>query len=202
MGEGHAHLQLARQSEVPFVLAGHTVDALDEQENSAILLDVEAAAAMALQVLAALGHRSVAFCPEPVVTTYQRRTIAAAESCAASMGLTLTTVCAPDVDDDALDAWLRPGGPTAFLAQPPRMARRILLRARGHGLEVPRDLSLITIGRAERLTLSPALSQVVFDLEELGRQCARILMSRSRTVVHRRLSPAFLPGETLGPPRS
>lgn len=198
----HAHLLLACQSKTPFVIAGHAVESLDEQENSAITLDVDAAAGMAVQMLAGFGHRSMAFCLDEIVTTYQRRLVEAAKAGATAMGIAFNTLLTPFPEKgtaDVFDGLLSPCGPTALLAQGSPMARNLIKLASSRGLSVPGDLALIMIGRTERPVLAPALTQIVFDLEELGRQCARVLLGNGGAVMHRCLPPVFLPGDTVGP---
>lgn len=199
----HAHLELARRSEVPFVIAGHAIESADEEANQSITLDVDAAAGLAVQSLIGFGHRHMAVCLQEISTTYQRGLIEAIQAKAGACGMACRSILTADLPGGIADmaATLGANGsPTAVVVQGRPMTRRLLAAAEHLGLQVPRDFSVISIGTAKQTPEeAPHATRIAFNVEELGRQCAQLLLNNRKTLVQRRLAPEFVPGETVGP---
>lgn len=147
----------------------------------AVVCDDPAGVVAAVEHLAGLGHRRIAYrnaigsWRHHAITT-RRRAVAA--SCAAC-GIALV----PGADDRGADmaAFLRrtvgEDGATAVIAFDTYVALPLLHAAADLGLVLPRDLSLVTFNDQEVASLvRPQLTTIALPAAEMGRRAVRLLL--------------------------
>ncbi len=195
-----------RAAGTPFVMVGRTSDPAG---LSLVDFDYEAAALLAFQHLADLGHRSVGYLDDDSGGTeigfrsYLRRGV---ERACASLPLTIVPRLVNDDGYAATCALLRAAPTLTAIAALCGQTQLGALRAlRDHGRSVPADCSLICITTAERAGWStPALSSIDLPLATLGRLSVELLLRQiaaagpPEQIV---LPPALVTRETTAPPR-
>lgn len=195
-----------RAAGAPFVLVGRNNDPAG---LSLVDFDYEAAALLAFQHLAALGHRIVGYLDDDSdgaaigFRSFLRRGV---ERARASLPLTIVPRLVHD-DGYAATCALLHAAPTltaiaALCGQTQLGALRAL---RDHGRCVPTDCSLICITTAERAAWAiPALSSIDLPLATLGQLSVELLLRQiaaagpPEQIV---LPPALVVRETTAPPR-
>ena len=95
--------------------------------------------------------------------------------------------------------------PTAIFAFNDNMAVGAIQAAREHGLEVPRDLSVVGFDALDASRIvTPALTTVRQPLEEMGRLAVRLLLSviegERSEAMRVKLTTALVPGASTAPP--
>lgn len=176
---------MLREAEVPFVLFGRHGD-----ETGCAWFDIDGRAAMreAVQTLAALGHRRIAFVGGSREHAYERLRERGFRE-----GMTRAGLHLPDgfVRHGALDratgaqvaGSLLDGtdAPTAFVYAIDAAALGLWRAARERGLTVGRDLSVIAYdGAPEGAHAEPPLATWAVDYEAAGRRLASLLIRRVR----------------------
>ncbi|NWF79526.1 MAG: LacI family DNA-binding transcriptional regulator [Chloroflexi bacterium] len=197
-----------RAAGAPFVLVGRTSDPAG---LSLVDFDYEAAALLAFQHLAVLGHRVVGYLDDDSDSggaeigfrSFLRRGV---ERARASLPLTIVPRLVHDDGYAATCALLRAAPALTAIAALCGQTQLGALRAlRDHGRSVPADCSLICITTAERASWStPALSSIDLPLATLGRLSVELLLRQiaaagpPEQIV---LPPALVARETTAPPR-
>ncbi|MGW6443004.1 LacI family DNA-binding transcriptional regulator [Lentzea sp. NPDC055074] len=206
-GPGEAHRVIARsmadailvmdvESNDPRVPELRTVDAPvvllglpDEHEGlSCVDLDFAAAGARMVGHLADLGHRSIALIGSPPAvyergTGYAARLLAGFQRETTRRNLPASVhSCAPGYDSVAacLDAVLHPdGGITGLVVHNEAILGPLLLELRRRSIDVPGDLSVITLCPDEEAESLPVpLTSISVPAQELGTIAVEMAMTR------------------------
>lgn len=199
---------------MPAIIARHQIPSVwinAKREADCVHPDDFAGAREATERLIALGHRRIGFIEFGGVTHYSaadRRDACCAALAAAGLKPPelLEGGGAPDTRAEQACAWLqRPAGdrPTAVLAYGAGLAPPIIHAAVLCGVQVPRDLSVITVADEPDTSLGRPISTFVLPQERMGRAAVEMLVEKmatpDRLLPPRALSLAFAPGSTLGP---
>jgi LacI family transcriptional regulator len=168
------------------------------------------AAALLVEHLSANGHQRIALVSGPAGLT---TTLARAEGFRLGMqrsGLTVDErlVVTEAGDPDGAEALVHqlmslPDPPTAILAANNRMTIGTMKALRGLGLEVPRDVALVSFDDFEWAELfRPRLTVVSQRIDEIGKHAVRLLLERisdpERTPQTIELPPHFVHRESCG----
>lgn len=169
------------------------------------------AAREATERLIALGHRRIAYVDFGGVTHYSAwdRREGCRDACAAA-GMNSPELLEgggdPSERAEQARAWLQrptPDRPTAVLVYGAGLAQPIVYAAATCGLNVPGDLSVITIGEESESAVGRPIDTFVLPQELMGRTAASMLVERmtqpGRPLAPRMLPLAFIPGNTVGP---
>jgi len=198
-------LLLLEDSPVPFVMIGR---AADNTGLNYVDQDFEAGLREALVYLHGLGHRRVAlfhYYDERLGFVARQKAVFQQEGTA----LGLQTWCVPTEMSDvsayqAVRVLLeQPERPTAFIAWNELIATGIVLQAREHGLQMPRDFSLICYDRSPlHAAVSQPLTILDTQIETMGQRAAAILLAllEGSQQLYQELIPARLViGKSTGP---
>lgn len=178
-------IRFLRRHDIPFVLYGRTAD-----PSGCAWFDIKSEAAMedAVTTLAALGHRRIGFVPGPEDYTYAslRRDGYLAGLAKAGLPVDPALIAQPAVargsgaaSVGALLDLARP--PSAIVCSVDGAALGAYDAARARGIEIGRDLSLISYdGIPEATLLDPPLSTFSVDIRGAGERLAQMLIRRCR----------------------
>ena len=177
---------------VPMVVVNRSVTGLPS-----VLIDPTSGPSSAVDHLASLGHRHIAYVSGPQSSWINRRRWTAISAASALRGMTAVRVgaFAPTLESGpaAADAVVREGA-TAVVAFNDLIAIGMLRRFAERGIAVPDDISVVGFDDIFGADFcSPALTTLAAPLESLGRTAVRILLdAHSSAVVHRVVLPAPL----------
>lgn len=167
----------------------------------AVQVDHRGGARAATRYLIGLGHRRIALLTGDARMRPSRERIAGFRTAFDEAGLDPAgaRVCIQEssmefAQGDAL-ALLRAGnGPTAMIALGTRILAGVLRAARDLGLVVPRDLSVLSVGDTDLAAVhTPAITALRWNLQDIGRASAELLLQRLRGVAGTVPSHAVLP---------
>jgi len=198
----------------PVVVSARTYPGLASQ----VYFDSGWGAYLATRHLLELGHWRIGFAGAPAGHEWVRERIAGYEQAlgAAEVEPGARWVWTPEPTERlpsaqdgalALEQWLglpasqRPSG---IVAANDVVALGLLRAARAHGLQAPRDFSLVGFDN-DPAALLAGLSTIERPTEALGEAAARVTMERlassqSAAAVTHRLRPVFIERKTTGPP--
>jgi len=174
-------LNRLKQMRLPCVILG---DQRCSQPVHVVDIDFVGAGRMAAEHLASLGHRRIAFVTGVGMPfEYQRESL---EGFRAGVRehqlddderLIAHDPFARDLAPDGLRAWLRELGepPTAIFCTEPSKMDFILRPLREAGIEIPRQMSLLSCEVASAQTSSSGLTRIEMPMAEVGRQGAMLL---------------------------
>lgn len=193
-----------REARLPFVMMGRTAD---NAGLSFVDVDIEAAVEGCVERLVELGHEHIAFLrSESRGSAAAGRALQAYERACARRRLRIhAPSCLPAIDDArAVGTSLLQQFPdiTALLAAGDLAAWGAHQAARGLGRCIPRDLSLVCLGKSQISTLL-AFDPAGMNLRpaERARQAAAVLLDLLRDTDHPEqqvlLEPCWSSGETL-----
>ena len=177
---------------VPMVVVNRSVTGL-----SCVLIDPTSGPSSAVDHLASLGHRHIAYVSGPQTSWINRRRWTAISAASALRGMTAVRLgpFAPALESGpaAADAVIREGA-TAVVAFNDLIAIGMLRRFAERGVAVPDDISVVGFDDIFGADFcSPALTTLAAPLESLGRTAVRILLDpHSSAVVRRVVLPAPL----------
>lgn len=200
-------VELLRGEQIPFVLLGRCIT---NDGLAYVDVDIEAGVASAIDYLAGLGHRHVAYLPfmddgdfgfaERVLTSLHA-------TCARNHLKSSVAPCRPTIDGveaefEELLTWHE--RPTALLVRNVTMAEGILRAARRHQLSIPDSFSIIVMGSAseQRLSLvdAPLLTMIDIRADLLATTATQLLLDqlegRSDQQTQRLVAPNLLMGES------
>ena len=153
-----------------------------------VLVDHREGARAATRYLAGLGHRRIALLTPGGGMRPGRERIAGFRDALAEAGIDVADgpVCIQESSMDFAqgDALALLGGarrPTALIALGTRILAGALRAARDLGLSVPHDLSVLSVGDTDLAAIhTPAITALRWNLEEVGRAAAELLLQRLR----------------------
>ncbi|WP_421999613.1 LacI family DNA-binding transcriptional regulator [Reyranella sp.] len=154
----------------------------------AVLVDHREGARAATRYLVGLGHRRIALLTPGGGMRPGRERIAGFRDALAEAGIdpAAAPVCIQESSMDFAqgDALALLGGaerPTALIALGTRILAGALRAARDLGLSVPGDLSVLSVGDTDLAAMhTPAITALRWNLEEVGRAAAELLLQRLR----------------------
>jgi LacI family transcriptional regulator len=210
--ESNAELKALSRDGFPFVV----VDPREELDQgiAAVSAAHSAGAKAATDHLLSLGHRRIGVIAgtRDLTSTEERlngyRTALAGAGVLSSPELVVDADFRIDGGHRAASALLDlPDPPTAIFAMNDNMAVGVLQAARGRGLRVPDDLSVVGFDDSERAAIvTPALTTVRQPLEEMGRMAVSLLLrliGRQRVEGTRvELATRLLFRDSTAPPRA
>ncbi len=171
----------------------------EDLDFPSVALDNAAGAALAAEHLAALGHRRIACIGGPAANILHRTRIEGVERVLGPEGF---TVFAGDFSLDAgrraAELWLalapeqRPTGIVSFSDE---MACAFIAELQRHGIDVPRDVSVVGFDDIELVShLTPALTTVRQPKREIGRMAGETMLAviEGRAVAPQSLIPPKL----------
>lgn len=202
------HLLPALDQGIPVVLLDRPIPSLQEKTD-AVLLDNEAASALAVRELVEHGHRKIGILtgPESIYTSRQRllgyRNSLASYGIPAPAGL---AVCG----DYTLEGGYRQirklvenvPDMTAVFVTNYEMTLGAVIAVNEMGIRIPQELSLIGFDNLDLARIAhPRLTIVSQPIEQIGTETARLILDRmekkpSKTVAVS-LSPVFQEGESV-----
>jgi len=175
-----ARIRYLLQSGLPFVTMGRS-----DVPGLYPFVDGDGIAAFgdATRRLLAVGHRRIAHVAAPSAFAFAGYRRAGYEAAMAEAGLPPMSVEASADETGAHLAALQllgePMRPTAILCATDRMAFGVLRAAREHGLEVPRQLSVVGHDNVPAAAFAdPALTTMELPLSETGARLAGMLLAR------------------------
>jgi DNA-binding LacI/PurR family transcriptional regulator len=175
----------------PFVLIGRT---RDPSQLSYVDIDFEGTVEIAVDQLAGLGHKNIALVAQrfdiPALDGYAPpvRTEAAFREVTSARGLGAAVFsCMGDPRagrELAAEIFREAPETTAIIIMNEDASFGLISGITGLGLEIPRDVSLVSIATSERLALmtDPVLTRMVSPALELGRAAAEALVDRLQGV--------------------
>jgi LacI family transcriptional regulator len=182
-------------------------------DDPAVLVDHRAGAKAATRYLLALGHRRIALLTADARMRPSRERIAGFreafdESDVDPAGAQLCIQASPMdfAHGDALALLRSDGRPTAVIALGTRILAGALRAARDIGLTVPDDLSVLSVGDTDLAAVhTPAITALRWNLDDVGRAAAELLLLRLRgdgggTQAHARLPVDLVLRESCAPP--
>jgi DNA-binding LacI/PurR family transcriptional regulator len=161
-------------------------------------LDFEAAGALCVEHLIALGHRDVVLLGAPQVvydrgTGFARRTREGVRAAAERLGVRSYAVPVEPVYPAALTAVEGVADATALIVHNEGAVDHVLTALRALGRRVPQDVSVLAICPDEvALGATPRLTNVQIPAQEVGRLAVELLLTRG--------TGADVPTRTLLPP--
>ena len=172
-----------------------------------LLIDTGPSYAQAVEHLAGLGHRSLAYVAGPTLSWSNRERHAAVEATAHRLGIGLVRIETSRPSFEAGQACageLIAAGATAALAFDDVMAQGIMAGLAGRGLAVPRDFSLVGCDGVLATTTYPPLTSVETHCFAAGTQAVDLLFEvlRGAAPPHAglRLPTELVIRETTAPP--
>ncbi|MBF6594384.1 MAG: LacI family DNA-binding transcriptional regulator [Thermaceae bacterium] len=179
-------------------------------EISYVAADYAAATAEIINRLLDLGHRRLLYLKVPQTSESSQDREAGYRQAFVKRGVKLDESSIVPLEEEAdlqpLEGWLA-RGITAIISERPGLALRIVEAARKLGKQVPRDLSVATLGDvAGAPHLTAELTTFCIPRQEMGAEAVRLLLKRMesppQTGPYRLLLPCTqTPGSTIGPPR-
>ena len=167
-----------RADRFPFVLVNRGAGGTDDLS---VTVDNVAAAAMVIDHLATLGHRTIAHVAGPRTTTTGAERAGGAVAAARRNGIPMSVVDAEAWSElagyRAARQLLRDGVPTAAFGANDLIALGVLRAAREAGLHVPDDLALAGFNDIAEASLLD-LTTVRVPQEAMGAAAARLLIAR------------------------
>jgi LacI family transcriptional regulator len=201
----HELLDLARRSDVPFVVYGRWIAELD---GVCIYLDNEAGGALATRHLLAHGHRRIAHLSGSLASPDARQRMQGYRDALAEAGLAFDDRYVVEGDYQeaggyaAMKRLLERELPLdAVFAANDQMAAGAMRAAREHGLNIPHDLSFIgydDVVLAQYVT--PALTTVRQPLRDMGHAAADValaLLNDETKEVRTRFEPEVVERESV-----
>ena len=174
--------QAIARLDVPMVVLDRTLGATADT----LLSDHGPAMDLTVRYLASLGHRRIALLmPSIRIRPGLERAkafLAAVE--AAGLDPTLSSIerIAPEDHDRPQAAQVlfqRAAPPTAVIATGSRLVRSVIATARGRGLALPGDLSLVAVDAEDiAAAATPELTSIIRDYAEIGRTAVELLLAR------------------------
>jgi LacI family repressor for deo operon, udp, cdd, tsx, nupC, and nupG len=150
---------------------------------ASVHIDNAAAAADAMEHLYRLGHRRIAVITGPLMSPLSRDRLQGATRCARAHGAEDQTIVR--TGDFSLESGAsigqalvtRPDPPSAVFCFSDEMAIGVIAAARRHGLQVPRDLSIVGFDdvRFARY-IDPPLTTIAQPMREIGEDTVRLLL--------------------------
>ena len=200
---------LLKDQEVPFVMFGRTRDS-----TGCAWYDVRSEDAMAdaVQRLAALGHRRIAFVNGGGHYQYSRLRLDGFRWGLARVGieedpdLVLSGALTPEAGEASGRSLLAlPRPPTAIVFAVDSAALGLYRTARRHGLRIARHLSVIGYdGIPDGSHADPPLSTYAVDIRRAGERLARMLIDRIRGAapesLRETIQATFVDRGSIGPP--
>lgn len=184
-------------------------------ESPAVLVDHRAGARAATRYLLGLGHRRIALLTADARLRPSRERIAGFRAAFAEAGVDAAgaRLCLqPSPMDfahaDTLALLRGRGRPTAIVALGTRILAGALRAARDLGLAVPADLSVLSVGDTDLAAVHlPAITALRWNLEDVGRAAAELLLQRLQGVPGEPQGRALLPvdlvlRDSCAPPRA
>jgi LacI family transcriptional regulator len=179
-------IALLQQRGIPLVSIGYGAASL---QIDSVRLDYATGARHAVELLVSRGHRSIAALlsgrelAHPVVAERRRGFEEGLRAAGIEPDPALELLCDDRVDDarEAVNGLLKPGKApfTAAIAFMPLPTLGLLMALREHGLEVPRDVSVIGFGDAEWMRAhAPPITTVDQPNIDVGREAANLVMRR------------------------
>lgn len=158
----------------PFVLINRDVPKLPR-----LLIDTGPSYARAVEHLAGLGHRAIAYLAGPTLSWSNRQRHKASLEAARRLGLALTRIPTSrpsfEAGRAATDALLASGA-TAALAFDDVMAQGVMAGLAARGLSVPGDISLIGCDGVLATTTYPPLTSVTAHCTRAGEEAVDLLL--------------------------
>jgi LacI family transcriptional regulator len=193
---------------------------VDEMANYCVLSANDEGMYQAVQRLAALGHRRFAYVGRPDVHLSHRLALDGFNKAVADFRLdfrperdqrifseSLRPELLQKASEWAGEILTRPDRPTAILCHDMVLARGICYSALRHGLDVPRDLSLVAVGTAvDAEKALPCLSTIEVNFENIVDQAVSLLVRKLRKepamqeAQIRRVVPQLVMRQTVAPP--
>lgn len=177
-----------------------------------VLIDHRAGVSSAVKYLAELGHARIALFTPGMGMRPARERIAGYLDAHKAAKLTVDRKLIRGISNqvhttyDDMRALLQIGEPpTAVIGMSSRIVSGALRAIHEAGLEVPSDISVVSIGSSEATELMwPPMTQVRFDAEAHGRAAAEVLLERLRRIDEPRhkvtLSTQLVIGNSCAPP--
>jgi len=163
----------------PVVLVNRRVRGI----SSSVVVDDDAGAALAVDHLVSLGHRSIAGVFGPAnIDTARRRRAGFVRACS-TVGITPQIVEQSSWTANAgyqagLTAIGTPEPPTAIFASSLMMGLGVLRAAHELGIQVPDDISVIALHDSEIASyVQPQLTTIAMPTEAMGREAADLIIS-------------------------
>lgn len=178
----------------------------DVADMSRILVDTAPAIAQAVEMLASLGHRRLAYVGGPSVswsnTSRRKAVVESGSAHGLHVSLYETRLGGYDEAWELTDT-LRDDGVTAAIAFDDVMAHGLLNGLAARGVRTPDDVSIIGCDDTLSTRTQPELTTITSDLEATAREATRVLLShrgRSRIAATRTVHGAqLLHGGSVGP---
>ena len=202
---------LLRQRRVPFVCQDVS---RRMQVAGGLSLANETAMALAIDALHSAGHRDIAVLTGPTHHTPPiADRVAGALARMRALGLVAADDVVVEVEDwgslaaqrGAACLFARTPRPTAVACTGDILSLGLMIAARQAGLSIPRDLSIVGCGQTNMVQFaSPALATVSLPFAGMGTLVAERLLGLIATGIAppwEELPCAFVPGETIAPPR-
>ena len=201
-----ARVELLKREGVPFVMIGRMAD---NQDLSYVDLDAGAAIDVAVDHLARLGHRTIAFVhPDDLDFGFGYRLVEGHRRACERRGLPVLTEPASLSDEAGYHAVLtllrRHAGVTAVIVWSDAVTFGVIRALQEHGRRIPDDVSLISFDRSDQLRLiSSELTIVDTRAEEVGARAAHMLLDilEGRAPDRRQVlvAPQLVVGQSTGP---
>jgi LacI family transcriptional regulator len=193
---------------------------VDEMANYCVLSANDEGMYQAVQRLAALGHRRLAYVGRPGMHLSHRLALDGFKKAVADFQLdfrseedlmifneTQRPMLLQKAAEWAGEILVRPDRPTAILCHDMVLARGIAYEALRRGVEVPRDLSLVAVGTAvDAEKAMPCLSTIEVNFENIVDQAVSLLVRKLRKEPAmeqpqtRRVAPRLVMRQTVAPP--
>jgi len=178
-------LQVLEHSDIPYV----SLDGVVGSRGMQAIPDDAQGARMAVQHLASLGHRRIAYLDNPSIAALHPSVFARRDAflrAIEELGLETPPVEPPQLPDEVpWDSTYEPflkravieGGATAVLAYSHFGALSLLRAAHDHGLSIPEDFSLVCFNNVPVLKLTtPSLTAVDVPSGAMGQAAAELLL--------------------------
>jgi len=201
-----ARVDLLKREGVPFVMIGRMAD---NQGLAYVDLDAGAAIDMAIDHLARLGHRTIAFVhPDDLEFGFAHRLVEGHRRACERRGLPVLAEPASLSDEAGYCAILtllrRHAGMTAVIVWSDAVTFGVIRALQEHGQRIPDDVSLISFDRSDQLRLiSSELTIVDTQAEEVGARAAHMLLDilEGRALDRRQVlvAPHLIVGQSTGP---
>ena len=191
----------------------HPWVSIEEPAEFCVLSAADVGVKLAVEMLRGLGHRRVAYCGGAERYSQQRLGQRAFEAMAGEVMKTAVVQLFGHEQNEATVAGIHqwathllqdPTRPTAIICVTEYMARAVIHAAIELGLQVPRDLSVISYGsvlEAERRY--PRLTTIENDYADMTAQAMELVLAQIQKQPieqpRRSVAPRLMPGRTVGP---
>ena len=199
-------LAAAQEFALPTVLVNR---GFGERRFASVVNDDHESVRLVLEHLASLGHRKIAHVAGPSNSSTGRARRQAFEELCAAMGLSAQVTEARAFTREAglaaaLPLFAKARRSTAVFAANDLIALGVLDALRQHGLQVPKDISLVGHNDMPLVDLiAPPLTTVRVAVDQMSRQAAQLLLEQMKTPeqdpVTRVLSPRLVVRESTAP---